>query len=133
MHLRRALLLFALILGLTAVAVAVSPSRERDDPTAPPPADAPARPPFRDVVFDVRASGRATLRSARTGEHLLLSVSSAEGGLVTIPRLGLTDSVELDSPAHFDVLAPSPGRYDVLLAPSALEQPRRVGTLLTRP
>ena len=35
--------------------------------------------------------------------------------------------------AEFDLLAPSPGRYDVLVSASDGSGPRRVGTLVTRP
>jgi hypothetical protein len=137
MHLRRAILLFALVLGLTALAAAVSPSRETREPaltaTAPSPTPAAAVLP-REVAFETRESGEPQIRRARVGDHLLISVASSEGGLVTIPRLGRTDSVSAAAPARFDVLAPAAGRYDVLLelggGPS---EPRRIGTLITRP
>jgi hypothetical protein len=133
-HLRRALLLFTLVLGLTALAAAISPSRDGGDAVAPPAAVArPSRPPFRDVVFEMRPSGKATERRADVGEHLVVSVSSPEGGVATVPKLGLTASVALDAPARFDLLAPSPGRYDVFFAESALDEPQRVGTLVTAP
>jgi hypothetical protein len=133
-HLRRAILLFALVLGLTALAAAVSPSREKGRPlaTSPPPVPL-ARPVARTLTFAARPSGRPTVRRARSGEHVVLSVSSPEGGLVTIPRLGRTASVSSAAPARFDLLAPAPGRYDVLFAATGLDEPRRVGSLVTRP
>jgi hypothetical protein len=133
-HLRRALLLFALVLGLTALAAAVSPSRETNPPVA-----APSPTPASSVLphalaFDTRVSGRPEIRRARTGEHLMLTVVAPEGGLVTIPRLGRTSSVSASAAARFDVLAPDPGRYDVLLQQAGgPDEPRRVGTLVTRP
>src|SRR4051795_9875712 len=61
-HLRRALLLFALVLGLTALAAAVSPSREKDEPPVPPPAAVAGSPPGpvvpRTVAFRARSTGR---------------------------------------------------------------------------
>jgi hypothetical protein len=132
-HLRRALLLFALVLGLTALAAAISPAPDTKD--ALPQAAVPSRPPFRDVEFAVRPAGnvKPAAKRARAGEHLLVSVAAPEGGEVTIPKLGLTESVALDAPATFDILAPSAGRYDVLFATSSLDEPRRVGTLVTVP
>jgi hypothetical protein len=134
MHLRRAILLFALVLGLTALAAAVAPSQHRGPaPPAPPPGAAPADAPVRTIALDARASSRPRLDSVKQGEQLRLTVSSAEGGLVTIPALGRTASVSPATPAEFDLLAPPPGRYDVLFAASGLTEPRRAGTIVSRP
>jgi hypothetical protein len=134
-HVRRAILLFALVLGLTALAAAVSPSRDTSPPAATP---SPSVPPSevlpRTVAFATRESGVPQVRRARVGEHIVITVASTEGGIVTIPRLGRTSSVSADAPAHFDVLAPAAGRYDVLLElGGGQNEPRRVGTLITRP
>jgi hypothetical protein len=136
-HLRRAILLFALVLGLTALAAGVSPSRDAQTtavPTGPSPAPAGAGARPREVTFDAsRAAGRPAVRRASVGDHLLVAVSSREGGLVTIPRLGRTATVTPITPARFDLLAPAAGRYDVLLAASGADEARRVGTLVTSP
>jgi hypothetical protein len=134
-HLRRAILLFALVLGLTALAAAVSPSR-KDESTAPAPAPGTRATTVvpRSVSFAARASGAPEVRRARVGEHLIVTVSSADGGLVTIPRLGRTSSVSAAAPARFDLLAPAAGRYDVMLAiGGGTTEPRSVGALVTRP
>ena len=134
-HLRRALLLFALVLGLTAVATAVSPSRKDDSaPVTTPSTPTPAAPVLpREVTFEARESGEPKVRLARAGERLAIKVASTEGGIVTIPDLGRTDSVSANAPARFDVLAPPAGRYHVLLeVGGAQNEPRRVGTLVTR-
>ena len=135
-HLRRAILLFALVLGLTALAAAVSPTpQDTEPPEAPTPA-APATPVATRVVdFDVSESDEEPqVRRARAGGHLVLTVTSIRGGLVTIPRLGRTASVSAAAPARFDVLAPDAGRYDVLLQESGgADEPRRIGTLVTHP
>jgi hypothetical protein len=129
-HLRRAILLFALVLGLTALAAAVSPSRDKGvPPTAAPAVLAPSKPLARTIVFPPRP----VVRRARVGEHLVLALESADGGLMTIPRLGRTASVSPDTPARFNLLAPAAGRYDVLFAASPLDEPRLAGTLVTRP
>ena len=132
MHLRRAILLFALVLGLAALAAAVSPSREESRPSLTPAAPVPASEAVpRDVRFDASSRGRPRLRRARTGEHVVVSVASGQGGVATIPKLGLTGSAAPDAPARFDLLAPEPGRYDVMVAASGSSEPQRVGTLVT--
>jgi hypothetical protein len=133
-HLRRAILLFALVLGVTALVASVSPSRDSGTPAppaavAPPPSGGPPR----TLAFDSRPGSRPALRTARAGEHVVLSVASTAGGLVTIPRLGRAQSASPATPALFDLLAPPGGRYDVMFAASGLDAPRRVGTLVTLP
>jgi hypothetical protein len=133
-HLRRAILLFALVLGLTALAASVAPTHQESGTVAAP---APPAPPqaslLRTVTFATEAGAKPRTESARTGEHLLVSVASAQGGLVTIPKLGRTASADVSSPAEFDLLAPAAGRYDVLFSGGGVDEPQRVGTLLTRP
>ena len=129
-HLRRAILLFALVLGLAALAAAVSPSREASQPALAPAAPAPGADAVpRNLPF---GGGSARVRRARTGEHVVVSVASEAGGVATIPKLGRTGSAAPDAPARFDLLAPQPGRYDVMLAASGSSEPRRVGTIVTR-
>ena len=60
-------------------------------------------------------------------------MAAESGGVATIPRLGLTASVAPTAPAQFDLLAPAPGRYDVLITGSDASTARRIGTLVTRP
>jgi hypothetical protein len=134
MHIRRAVLLFALVLGLTALAAAVSPSRDSDSgsgqPTAPA-GNAGVLP--RQVVFEVRSAARPQVLRARAGARVVVVVRAAGGGLVTLPQLGRTETVSQAAPARFDVLAAA-GRYDVMFTPSGGgSEPRRVGTLLSRP
>src|SRR5215212_4301505 len=97
MHLRRAILLFALVLGLTALAAAVSPSPDDDgDSVAVPAPSLPAAEVLpRQIKLDTRRSraGAARVLRARTNEHVVVSVLAAGGGLATIPRLGRTASV----------------------------------------
>jgi hypothetical protein len=135
MHLRRALLLFALVLGLTALAAAVSPTRETADSADDPPRGAPAARGAeglvpRTITFRAREGVEATDREVRLGDHVVVSVTSPAGGVATIPRLGRTASASPASPARFDLLANARGRYDVLFAESSSDEPRRVGTLV---
>ena len=65
MHLRRAILLFALVLGLTALAAAVSPTpKDNAPPVAPAPAASAAGVLPREVSFQAADSGRPQLRRA---------------------------------------------------------------------
>jgi hypothetical protein len=132
-HVRRALLLFALVLGLTALATAIAPPPPAGDdpPATAQPARAPVPP---ETQIDLPAPpprGTALERRVKPGEHVVLQVSSAEGGEATVPKLGLTATVSGGAPARFDFLVPGAGRYDVLFSP-ALEAPQRVGTLVSR-
>jgi hypothetical protein len=138
-HLRRAILLFALVLGLTALAAAVSPTRDDDSggggnaSVAPAPAASQALP--RQIVLDARRvprRGSGVVR-ARENEHVVVVVRAADGGLATIPQLGRTGSVSAAAAARFDLLGPAPGRYDVMFEAAGSGEPRRVGTLVTRP
>jgi hypothetical protein len=130
-HFRRAILLFALVLGLAALAAAVSPSRDTKGPAlAPPPSGSGAEAATREFAF---GAGGKRVRHAREGEHVVLSVASEAGGLATIPQLGLTATAAPAAPAQFDLLAPPPGRYDVMLTASGSSEPRRVGTLVSSP
>ena len=133
MHLRRALLLFALVLGLTALATAIAPPPPAPDDTPVTPRAQP-RPVEPATEIDMPAPApRGTVLEHRVkpGEHVVVQVSSAEGGEATVPKLGLTATVADGAPARFDVLVPAAGRYDVLFSP-ALEAPEPVGTLVSR-
>ena len=140
-HLRRAILLFALIMGLTALAAAVSPSRDDSGggpgaaAVAPAPEVSPADALPRELVLDTRrtAPRGGRVLHARADEHVVVSVLASGGGLATIPALGRTDSVSAAAPARFDLLAPAAGRYEVMLEPVGADEPHHVGTLVTRP
>jgi hypothetical protein len=131
-HFRRAILLFALVLGLAALAAAVSPSRVTKGPAPSAPPESPSTAgATRQLSFSV--GSRKRVRRAREGEHVVVSVASEAGGVATIPRLGRTANVGPAAPAQFDLLVPAPGRYDVMLTASGASEPQRVGTLVTRP
>jgi hypothetical protein len=131
-HLRRALLLFALVLGLTALATAVAPAPPpRDAATVAPPAPRPPVEAVTTLSLTAPAPGKPPVRAVRSGAHVVLDVQSAEGGEASIPALGRTESVAAATPARFDLLVPGAGRYDVLFTP-ALGSPARIGTLVSR-
>lgn len=136
MHLRRALLLFAIVLGMAALAASLSrpvdrrertPSGERRDtaPATASPAPAPSAP----SSLSLDASGRDSVRLS-AGEAATLEVSVDEAGSVEIPGLGLSASADEVTPARFDLLAGEPGRYELLFTPAANDAAEPAGRLV---
>jgi hypothetical protein len=129
-HLRRALLLFAIVLGLAAVAAAVS--RPREETTAPPaptvatrtPAPAPTA-----VTFD---ADRARARRIDADQAATVYVRVPEAGQVSIDRLRMSDTAEPETPAEFDIFAPPAGRYPILFQPAGSSEALEAGTLVVR-
>jgi hypothetical protein len=137
MHLRRAVLLFAIVLLLSAVAASISPrSRQAQPPagtteqTAQTPPGEP--PPLQAVAMRVPARhGRPAVRVTREG-HVAVYVTSATPGQVTIGKLGLTQAAEPGTPATFDLFATSRGRYPVVFSAADGSGPTAVGTIVIR-
>jgi hypothetical protein len=128
-HLRRALLLFAIVLGLAAVAASVSRPRHHDEPAAPTTTEsgsAPAPAPTH-VTFD---ADHARAHSIDTGQAATVYVRVPEPGQVSIDALGMTDAAEPTTPAEFDVFAPTPGRYPIVFQPAGSNQQIEAGTLV---
>jgi hypothetical protein len=130
-HLRRALILFAVVLALAALAASVSEprrARERESPPvakgAPPPHAASAP---RMIVFT--ADGPHRTRRLRVGDHVGVVVRASEPGEVELGGLGLSAPVDPATPARFDVLAERPQKVSVLYTPSGTSAPGRAGTL----
>jgi hypothetical protein len=137
-HLRRALLLFALVLGLTALAATIAPSpRDRQDTTPqaqqPAPSTTPIDAGVRELSFQypLPAKGGPPDRRVTPDEHVLVVVAVDAAGQVQIPVLGRTVSVTDTSPGQLDLLAPPVGSYDVLFTNTAGES-TRVGTIVSR-
>ena len=133
-HLRRALILFALVLGLTALAASIAPAPDRERTSAAPPPPTPPATAVEEKPVRFRAPApkrRPPDRRVPEGVHIVLTVRVSEPGEVTIPRLGRLANAVPGAPARFDLLAPPAGRYDVLFRPTVGE-PSRVGTLVTK-
>ena len=134
MHLRRALLLFALVLGLTGLAASIAPPPDegKDAPVEAPPAPSPeAAQEERTLSFRAPArEEKPALRRARPGTRVLLEVSVRRPGQVSLPALGRIDYATPLDPARFTLLTPPTGRYDVLFEPTD-GVPSRVGTLVS--
>jgi hypothetical protein len=124
MHLRRAVLLFGLVVGLAAIVAAVAPKPKSDTllqaPTAPPPPP-PAASPTANVALSL-VHERRVRRHVPPGAHLILSVEVAEPGDVSF--LGLVQAAEPGTPAVFDLVMPRSGSFAVEFVPSAGGSPR---------
>jgi hypothetical protein len=136
-HIRRALLLFAIVLGMAALVASLSrPAEERattdareesgsDSATAAPgpPTDTPPRP----VSFDAAATEQ---RRLPVGRAATLEVSVDEPGSVEVPGLGLSTSTDEHTPARFEVFPTRSGRYEILFTPADGDESRPAGTVV---
>lgn len=139
MHIRRALLLFAIVLGLAAIAASVSrtgdDSGEREGQPAVPaeePSASPGATPVagaRELVFEAE---RDQTRRLDTGQPATVFVEVDEPGLVEIPDLGLSGPAQPLTPARFDVLISDPARLPITFTPVDDDATGPAGTLLVR-
>ena len=138
MELRRALLLFALVLGVAAIATSFSRPADRAEETTP------ARPPAQRTTPTARpreesqqprliafsASGLPRTLRLDAGTPAAVSIEVAQPGRVDVVGLGLTAPAAPLTPARFDVLEKRPGRYEVRFFPAAVSgEGRTVGVL----
>jgi hypothetical protein len=142
-HLRRALLLFAIVLGLAAVAASVSRPRGADPLRAPPTtteqqATTPSARPGSEgsVPAPVELTfptGRPRTRYLRAGQAATVLVEVSEAGQVRIGDLAMSVVAEPLTPARFDVFTRAVGRHSITFAPAgAADQEQRLGTLVVR-
>ena len=141
MHLRRAILLFAIVLGLAAFAASVSrpggdsgdsqqtaaPARKQGEPTVEP--GTAAEPP---VTLRFNAEGDQ-VRRLKVGQAATIQVSVDTPGQVEIPLLGLASAAEPVTPARFSIFASDAGRYPITFTAASGEEPRRAGILDVTP
>jgi hypothetical protein len=138
-EIRRALLLFAIVLGLAAVATSVSePGKRKDEKQAATPAPsipkaAPQPSPSAPVAlrFDER-DAKSVRRTLTAGRAATVTVKVGEPGQVTLEGLGLTSSADPLTPARFDVLADLPTTHRVSFTPSGTEEAQPVGELVVK-
>jgi hypothetical protein len=142
-HIRRALLLFAIVLGLAAIAASVSRSPEdssesQSQPVAPAdveetPSVTPGTAPVsgvRELVFE---ADREQTRRLDTDRPATVFVEVDEPGLVEIPDLGLIAPAEPLTPARFEIpLRSEPARMDITFTAVEDDFPRPAGTLVVR-
>jgi hypothetical protein len=135
-HIRRALLLFAIVLGMAALVASLSrPADERSSTepreqprrapatASPAPADTPPRP----VSFNAAAEERRRVPASRA---TTLEISVDEPGSIELPGLGLTASTDEHTPARFAVFPTRAGRYEILFTPANGDETRPAGTLV---
>jgi hypothetical protein len=144
-HIRRALLLFAIVLGLAAIAASVSRSpddsgddepppmvpSETGEPTSPSVDDGDASPTsgVRELVFE---ADRDQTRRLAAGQPGTVFVEVDEPGLVEISDLGLSAPAEPLTPARFEILTSTPGRIDITFTAAEDDFPGPAGTLVVR-
>jgi hypothetical protein len=140
-HLRRALLLFAIVLGMAALVASLSrPVDQRRDgtspavqrPTGPPtatpgPSAGPEPGLPQTLTFDAAEKQSMKLPADRAAT---VEVAVPEPGSVDIPEMGLSAAADPVTPARFDVLATRPGRYRLVFTPAKGEEPVPAGSLV---
>jgi hypothetical protein len=137
MHIRRALLLFAIVLGLGALVASLSrPADERRtettarEPSGPGSATAtPSPAPERPTALSFDATEDETKRLPE-GRAATVEVAVDEPGGVQIPGLGLSAPANPLTPARFDILGTEPGRYELIFRPAATETSEAAGELV---
>jgi hypothetical protein len=137
LELRRALLLFAIVLGVAALVTSVSSPPERDRPEereapAERPRAAPRSPSARSegpvaVRFGTKGRPRQTLIA--TGRPAIVTVTVEKPGEVRLDGLGLSSPAEPLTPARFDVLPSGPGHHPVKFAPAGTREEKTIGIL----
>jgi hypothetical protein len=136
-HLRRALLLFAIVLGMAALVASLSrpvderrsDSGQKQPANTGPPTAAPTPGPDLPEALSFQASENETM-TLRAGDAATVEVSVEESGSVDIPGMGLTATAGPDTPARFDVLASHPGRYQLLFTPAGGNPSEPAGRLV---
>jgi hypothetical protein len=144
-HIRRALLLFAIVLGLAAIVASVSRSPEDSGDGEPPPVvpseseertspsvspgDAAPVSGLRELVFD---ADRDQTRRLDAGQPATVFVEVDEPGLVEISDLGLSAPAEPLTPARFEILTSNPDRIDITFTSAEDDFPGPAGTLVVR-
>ena len=145
MELRRALLLFAIVLGLAAIATSLSrpPESGRDTvsergkespPTPNPgPGSVPVSAKPRAPIIFRAGEGATKTESVKAGDAASVWIVAGEGGEAAIEGLGLQAYAEPGAPARFEVLSSVPGRYALTFTPTAGGEVRKLGFLQVTP
>lgn len=141
MELRRALLLFAIVLGVAAIASSLARPRDEERPAtdatttvAAPSATEPAAKSPQPTTIQFGTAAKPQTRRLEIGQPATVLVDVETPSQVDIPSLGLTDTAEPLTPALFEVLATAAGSHPIMLQPAASEAlPSKVGTLKVVP
>ena len=144
MELRRALLLFAIVLGLAAVVSSLArppagdeqgdrgePAAGSATPSQPTANAGPAAPETPEIRFVV--GGKRKTETLTAGTAATVTVSVEEPGGVSIEGLGLNAQAAPLTPARLDVLSTRPGRYEVRFTAVPDDRSRLLGFLQVVP
>jgi hypothetical protein len=129
-QIRRVLLLFALVLGLSALVASIAPPPEDSDEEGTPTAEepAPVRPGAMPKRLSVSARDRRATHRVTLGSSFSLEVVVPGPGDVVLDGLGLRQSADELAPARFGLLAKPRGFHRVIFVPVDGER-RVVGRL----
>ena len=139
MHIRRALLLFAIVLGMAALVASLSrPAEER---TATERSQEPARSRARSRARRRRrrtprparflsTRARPTRRRLEQGRAATVEIAVDESGSVEVPDLGLITNADEHTPARFELFPTRAGDYAILFTPTDGDRSRPAGTLV---
>jgi hypothetical protein len=117
---RRLLIVMLILLGLSTLAAALVPPQSlkegtgttTTEATQPVPAD--TVPHGQCLSADITVGeGAVPVVPLPVGDQLSLKISSNQSDELEVPRLGLVEVVAPDLPAHFNILAESPGSYGI--------------------
>jgi hypothetical protein len=135
-HLRRALLLFAIVLGVAALAASFSRTEDDggDEAATSPPAQqtSPEVNPGSggadavELRFD---ASKPRTRRLEAGVPATVFVEVEEAGFVEIDGLGLSGPAQPLTPARFDVLTSDAERFPIVYTPAGERESRSAGTL----
>jgi hypothetical protein len=135
-HIRRALLLFAIVLGMAALAASLSRPPEKRTSTEPREQKAPSQvtakpmptgnPPIV-LSFDALTDERRRVPADRA---VTIEVSVDEPGVVELPDLELTANADQYTPARFDLFPTRAGSYEITFTPARGDESRPAGTLV---
>ena len=131
MELRRALLLFAIVLGVAAIVALVSaPERApRDDGSGLPDVEEPSAGPGGQAPAVSFSAAEPKVRRLEAGRPATVAVEVPAPGQVELEGLSLSAPADPLTPARFEVLERRPGRYAVRFTPAEGGEARRAGTL----
>src|SRR4029450_13516758 len=122
---RRLLIVMLVLLGISTLAAALAPTERRGSTDTTTTTE-------ETTIEDTLPEGRLFEREIKVGGRTLAGVSLKRRRQrvstvranarydASIPRLGLVDAVDPESPAMFDILPPEPGGYKIQLV-----EPRR--------
>ncbi len=125
MVVRRLLIALAVLIALTAVAAGVDTRKVAEDPPPSAVPSAVAEAPT-EVTKRIDAdAAKPTRIRAKTGDTMVLEVSSREVDSIEIVDLNQIQPVDPDAPAHFELYLDTPGDFPIVM----LQAERRIATL----